>query len=128
MRTADIQGPQRKVVGSSVRPVKARHGAAGIAVKDGRSLPFVVWREWSAPEGYYAENFYVVHPQTREILFEGPEQVRLMWGLQGLTEVSTTVERPFSLEPGRYLLIFALGGMQGGELEFDAVEVEEEAA
>jgi hypothetical protein len=118
---ADLKGSQRKVVSMSVRPLRASHGYHGVAVRGGSALPFVVTRQWSAPAGHYPERFYVVDPTTREILFEGPEQVPLMWGLQGLTEVVDEVHDPFSLEPDTYLMVFALGGAEGGEFEFDAV-------
>jgi hypothetical protein len=111
----------------SVRPLKASHGLGGVAVRDGRTLPFVVTRQWSAPAGHYPERLYVVDPATREIIYEGPEDTPLMWGLQGLTEVVTEVHDSFELEPGTYLLVFVLGGVKGGEFEFEAVEAPEEA-
>ena len=120
--TADIAGAQRKVVVWSIRPLRPSHGDGGIAVRNGRTLPFVVTREWSAPAGHYQENFYIVDPESREIIFEGPGGVETMWGLQGLTRVTTRIEQPFDLTPGTYLLFFGLGGVGGGEFEFEAVE------
>lgn len=125
---ADIKGSQRKVMTMSVRPLKVSHGQSGVAVKKGRSLPFVVTRQWSAPAGHYPERLYVVDPATREIIYEGPEDTPLMWGLQGLTEVVNEVHDSFELQPGTYLLVFVLGGVKGGEFEFEAVEVSAEAA
>ena len=127
MPTADIKGPQRKVMSCGIRPLKPSLGESGIALRDDRTLPFVVERRWSAPAGYYSERFYVVDPTTREIIFEGPESVELMWGLQGLTDVRTEVAGSFPLEPGTYLLVFALGGIGGGEFEFEATEAGAEA-
>lgn len=122
MGTADIKGPQRKVISHWIRPLKPSLGESGIALRNGQSLPFIVWREWSAPAGHYAERFYVVDPTSREIIFEGPERTELMWGLQGLTEVRTEVSASFHLKAGTYLLVFALGGLEGGEFEFEAAE------
>lgn len=112
----------------SVRPLKVSHGQHGVAVREGRALPFIVSRQWSAPAGRYPERLYVVDPATREIIYEGLEDTPLMWGLQGLTEVVTEVHDSFELQPGTYLLVFALGGVTGGEFEFEAVEAPEEAA
>ena len=61
---ADINGSQRKVLVSSVTPVRRTLGAEGIAVRDGKSLPFLVAREWSAPAGIYIERFYIVDPKN----------------------------------------------------------------
>lgn len=128
MPSADIKGPQRKVVSHAIRPLKRSLGEPGIALRGGRTLPFVVERSWSAPAGYYPERFYVVDPATRAIIFEGPESIALMWGLQGLTEVRTEVTESFALDSGTYLLVFALGGIEGGEFEFEAAEAAAETA
>lgn len=125
---ADISGSQRKVVAHSVHPVKARHGGAGIPLKGGKTLPFVVVRGWSAPLGEYAERFYIFDPKSREVLFEGPERIALVNGLQAVTEFQDEVNVPLELKPGTYGLMFALGGMPGGEETVEAYEVAEEAA
>src|SRR3712207_3839110 len=116
---ADISGSQRKVVTSWVRPVKALHGAEGIPIARGQTLPFRLYRAWSAPEGYYPEQWFLVHPETREVLFESGAPIRLIWGLQGLTELTDEIADPIDLEPGTYLIVFALGGLKGGELEVE---------
>lgn len=128
MGTAEIKGAQRKVMSHAIRPLKPSHGSRGIAVRSGRTLPFVVEEEWSAPAGNYAERFYIVDIKTREIIFEGPETLQLMWGLQGLTTVRNEIDESFGLTPGTYLLVFALGGLAGGEFEFEAIEAPSEAA
>jgi hypothetical protein len=119
---AQISGTQRKVMTSSVRPVKPSHGDSGVALRDGRTLPFRVERSWSAPAGVYPEQWFLVRPDTREVLYEGPSVERAIWGLQGLTEVADDVTERFPLEPGRYLVVFALGGFMGGQLEVEASE------
>ncbi|HEV2754689.1 MAG TPA: hypothetical protein VG318_02790 [Actinomycetota bacterium] len=119
---AQISGTQRKVMGSSVRPVKLSHGDSGIPVRDGRTLPFRVQRSWSAPAGVYPEQWFLVRPDTREVLYEGPVVERAIWGLQGLTEVADDVTEPIRLDPGQYLVVFALGGHMGGELEVEAAQ------
>ncbi len=81
-----------------------------------------------APAGTYPEVWYLVDPQTREVLYESPTVDRLVWGLQSLTEVSDRVTAPIPLRPGRYLMVFALGGILGGEFDIEAVEVPAEAA
>jgi hypothetical protein len=125
---ADINGPQRKVVASWVRPTKTSHGAEGIPIQDGKTLPFKVYRAWSAPAGHYPEQWFLVHPETKEVLHEGPAPTRLVWGLQSLSEFTTEVAEPLELAPGKYLIVFALGGLKGGELEVQATAVESSAA
>jgi hypothetical protein len=119
---AQISGTQRKVMGSSVRPVKLSHGESGIPIRDGKTLPFRVQRSWSAPAGVYPEQWFLVRPDSREVLYEGPLEERAIWGLQGLTEVTEDVTDPIALEPGSYLVVFALGGHMGGQQDVEAVE------
>ena len=125
---ADVNGPQRKILTAQVRPAKAAHGPLGIALKDGRTLPFVVTREWSAPAGYYSEQWFLVDPATQEVLFEGPVEEALIWGLQSRTERRTEVEHQIPLEPGTYQIVFALGGLRGGDVEVQAAEAPAEEA
>ena len=125
---ADIHGPQRKILTAEVRPARAAHGTSGIALKDGRTLPFVVIREWSAPEGYYAEQWFLVDPDTQEVLYEGPVEQALIWGLQSRTERRTEVTRQIPLEPGIYQVVFALGGLRGGDVDVQAAEAPAEEA
>ncbi|MDQ3981468.1 MAG: hypothetical protein M3271_02160 [Actinomycetota bacterium] len=122
---APITGTQRKVMTSSVRPVKVSHGDSGIPLRDGRTLPFRVERSWSAPAGVYPEQWFLVRPDTREVLYEGPVVERAIWGLQGLTEVSEDVTEPVPLDPDDYLVVFALGGYMGGQLDVSATEAAE---
>jgi hypothetical protein len=124
---ADIAGHQRKVVMSDVRPARAAFGGSGIALRNGRTLPFVVTRAWNAPAGNYSERWYLVDPATREVLFEGPEHFSSIWGLLSWTELSDEVAEPIPLPPGTYLVVFALGGVQGGEIEVEAAEGPAEA-
>ena len=114
---ADINGPQRKVVMSRVKPARAAHGSDGIALRDGESLPFDVYRAWSAPAGHYPEQWFLVNPQTKEVLYESRAVTRLIFGLQAPTEVTDTVSEPVALEPGTYQVVFALGGLKGGEID-----------
>ena len=122
---AQITGTQRKVMGSSVRPVKTSHGESGIPLRNGKTLPFRVQRSWSAPAGVYAEQWFLVKPDTREVLYEGPSAERAIWGLQGLTEVSEDVTEPFALEPGKYEVVYSLGGHMGGQEEVAAAPAPE---
>lgn len=121
---APITGTQRKVMTSSVRPAKLSHAESGIALRDGRTLPFLVRRSWSAPSGMYPEQWFLVRPDTREVLYEGPAVERPIWGLQGLTEVVDEVTEPFGLDPGSYLVVFSLGGHMGGQTEVEAAEAQ----
>ncbi|MGH2729659.1 MAG: hypothetical protein ACRDJI_03530 [Actinomycetota bacterium] len=125
---ADLQGHQRKIVKTAVRPAKAVHGTAGIAVQDGGTLPFVVTRYWNAPAGNYPETWYLIDPATNEVLHEGPVKLVLVWGLQSLTEVTDRVAEPVALGPGTYRIVFALGGVKGGEVDVEAYELPAEAA
>ena len=86
---ADIAGNQRKLVRSRIRPVRSAYGADGIAVRDGKTLPFVVARGWNAPAGNYPEAFYIVDPKTSEVYYESPPATRLIWGLPAVTDVET---------------------------------------
>ena len=124
---ADIKGPQRKILTAAVRPAKAAHGTEGIAVRGGRSLPFIITREWSAPAGYYSEQWFLIK-KDGEVMYEGPAETRLVWGLQSRTEFSDTVEEPVALEPGEYQIVFALDRLRGGELDVTATEIPAEQA
>ncbi|MFP5298270.1 MAG: hypothetical protein ACLGHL_04710 [Actinomycetota bacterium] len=128
MRTADISGTQRKVVDHSVRPSRLSEGSVGIPVKNGTTRPFVVERSWSAPLGVYEETFYLIDPKTREVLFEGPVVERDVLGLQAMTVVTEEVAEPIALKPGTYGVVFALGGVMGGEFEVEAFEIGSEEA
>jgi hypothetical protein len=125
---ADINGPQRKVLVSAVTPARRTLGDEGIPVRDGKSLPFSVAREWSAPAGIYVESFYIVDPKSREVLYEGAGVERSLWGLQGLTRFETEVRDPIKLAPGTYSVVYSLGGMMGGEFPVEAFEVSAEEA
>lgn len=125
---ADINGPQRKILSARVRPAKAVHGLDGIAISDGRSLPFVVSREWSAPAGHYVEQWFLVKPETGEVFIEGPPREKLILGLQARTELVDEVADSFPLEPGTYQIVFALGGLKGGEIEVQVVQAPAEEA
>ncbi|MGH2786654.1 MAG: hypothetical protein ACRDJV_01930 [Actinomycetota bacterium] len=120
---ADIDGHQRKIVSGSVRPVRAEHGGAGIPLQRDKTLPFVVTRAWNAPAGSYVEAWYLIDPDTREVLFEGPSRRASIWGLQSWEEFTDTVDEAVRLGPGRYEIVFALSGLLGGRLEVEAVEV-----
>lgn len=128
MPTAEISGPQRSVLSFTVKPTKQSHGASGIPLRGGRTLPFTVWRQWIAPAGHYTERFYIVDRESREIIYEGPERLQSAWGLQGATEETTEIAESFPLAAGTYLLVFALGGVSGGEFEVTAFEIPSEGA
>ena len=114
---ADINGPQRKTIMTRVKPAKATHGSDGIVLQDGKTLPFEVYRAWSAPAGYYPEQWFLVDPKTREVLYESRAVTRHMFGLQAPTEVTDVVNEPLELPAGGYQVVFALGGLKGGELD-----------
>jgi hypothetical protein len=125
---ADIAGSQRKVVTSSVHPARGGREAEGIMLRDGRTLPFVVSRSWSAPAGVYVEQWFLVDPTTREVLHQSEPRETSIWGLQALTELTEEVGDGLPLAPGTYLVVFALGGLMGGELEVEAAEAPAEEA
>ena len=125
---ADVDGHQRKVVSSAVRPRRIAHGETGIPLRDGRTLPFVVERAWNAPAGHYVESWYLVDPETREVLHEGPARELVVRGLLTWTEVADEVTAPFELTPGTYLVVLALDGVLGGQFEVQAVEAPAEEA
>ena len=119
---AQITGTQRKVMTSSVGPLKVSQGESGIPLRGGRTLPFRVSRSWSAPAGMYPEQWFLVKPDSREVMYEGPVVERPIWGLQGLTEVVDEVTEPITLEPGPYVVVFSLGGQMGGQVDVAAAE------
>ena len=125
---AEINGNQRKVVTSRAAPLRHAFGSSGIPTRDGRTLPFKVIREWSAPAGHYVERWYLVDPGTREVLYEGPARETLIFGLQSLTELVDEVTEPITLGPGNYSIVYALDGINGGEFEVEAIEAPAEAA
>lgn len=125
---ADINGPQRKILSARTRPLKPTHGLDGIAVREGRCLPFVVERQWSAPAGYYVEQWFLVKPETGEVFIEGPAKESLILGLQARTDLTDEVTEALPLEPGAYRLVFALGGLKGGEVDVQVVEAPAEEA
>jgi hypothetical protein len=125
---ADIRGSQRKVVATEVAPLRRAHGLEGIAVRDGKTLPFSVTRSWSAPAGTYPERFYLIDPKTREVYFEGPAREVSVWGLQSLTGFTDELTEPIPLAPGSYALVFSLGGLLGGEVPVEVTEVSGEEA
>jgi hypothetical protein len=125
---ADIDGHQRKIVAASVRPARAADGDSGIALRGGRTVPFVVTRAWNAPAGNYVEAWYLINPESREVFFEGPSRRASVWGLLSWTEFTDTVEEAIPLEPGNYEIVFALSGLLGGRLPVEAAEVPESPA
>ena len=125
---ADISGSQRKVIAHSVRPLRSGLGAQGITVRRGRAQPFTVTRSWSAPAGFYGEQWFLVEPDTRRVVFEGPLQMALLRGLQAPTRLTDEVRTSFKVEPGSYKLVFALDGLQGGEVDVQVLEAPSEEA
>ena len=125
---ADISGSQRKILEGGARPLKSLHGASGIALRDGQSLPFRVTRSWSAPVGVYYETFYLIDPKSREVLFEGPTREDSIRGLQAITEFQDDVTQPIALKAGTYTLIFSLGGLLGGEASVEVFDLPAEEA
>lgn len=125
---ADIHGHQRKVGRSSIRPVRRLDGDTGISIRKGKTLPFAVTREWNAPAGHYLEQWFLIDPETKEVLYESATAEVEIWGLQSLTALATEVSEPIGLEPGTYAVVFSLAGIKGGELEFEASEAAAEAA
>jgi hypothetical protein len=123
MPTAEINGPQRTVLSFGIAPARPSQGESGIPLRGGRTLPFTVSRQWIAPAGHYAERFYIVDKETRESIWEGPERLQTLWGLQGATDEKTSVDDSFPLEAGTHLVVFALGGVSGGEFDVKAFEI-----
>lgn len=108
--------------------MRTTYGDSGIRVRNGRTLPFTVSREWSAPAGHYAETWYLVHPETREVYFEGPVHTARVVGLQSMTVFTDEITEPIPLQPGTYQLVFALDGQQGGQIDVQVTELTAEEA
>jgi hypothetical protein len=121
---ADVAGLQRKLVRVVTRPVDPLYGYEGIPVEENKTLPFMVTRSWSAPAGRYLERWFLVEPGTSTVVFEGPiRDDVLIWGLQAPTTLTDRLMNPIPLEPGPYLLVFALGGHKAGEVPAEAFRV-----
>jgi hypothetical protein len=97
-------------------------------VRGGRTLPFSVTRGWNAPAGHYAEQWFLVDPGTKEVMYESQPRELLVWGLQSVTDTTDVITDPIPLTPGTYELVFALDGVKGGEVEIAATEVAEGVA
>ena len=108
--------------------MKTSFGDSGIKIRNGRTLSFVVAREWSAPAGHYSETWYLVHPESREVYFEGPVRGARVVGLQSMTELTDEVTEGIRLQPGTYQVVFALGGQQGGQIDVEVSELTAEEA
>lgn len=121
---ADVAGLQRKLLRAAVRPLNPAYGSEGIPVQENRTLPFSVTRAWSAPAGRYLERWFLVEPSTRTVIFEGPvREEALIWGLQAPSSLTDRLMNSIPLDPGPYLLVCALGGHKGAEVEVEAVPV-----
>ncbi|MDQ4144154.1 MAG: hypothetical protein M3198_10510 [Actinomycetota bacterium] len=125
---ADIEGYQRKVVSTRVAPARVTFGDSGIPIRKGKTLPFRLSRQWSAPAGQYVERWYLVQPDTREVLHEGPARTVSLFGLQALTEITDDVTVPIPLQPGSYQIFYSLNGLLGGQFDVEAIEAPAEAA
>jgi hypothetical protein len=125
---AEISGHQRKVVRSAVGPLRGAFGVTGIPIRDGKTQPFAVTRGWNAPAGYYPEGWYLVVPDSGEVLYEAYGGITLIWGLQSVTDITTEVRDPIDLAPGSYRVVFSLGGVKGGEIDVEAFDASSEAA
>ena len=90
---ADINGPQRKVLVATVRPAKTAHGASGIALRRGRTLPFVIYRQWSAPAGYYP--LFTDLPKAKSLEdYERLAPWAAFWGARSTSRSSRQPRRP----------------------------------
>ena len=125
---APISGPQRKVFDARVKPVRSDDGTEGITVRNGATTPFSVYRAWVGPAGHYPEAWYLIDPSTREVLFEWSSEDLHILGLQALTKLETEVKGPIRLPAGKYQIVFALGGIKGGELDVQVAEAPSVAA
>ncbi|MDQ3990854.1 MAG: hypothetical protein M3245_00890 [Actinomycetota bacterium] len=83
----------------------------------GRALPFVVVRQWKAPQGFSTEHFELVAPSGR-VSYTSPRVPRRFPGQMDLASVTQVVEDGTLQEEGVHLASFFLNGRLEGQTEF----------
>ncbi len=83
-------------------PVVRVYGA-----RRGRTMPFVVRRGWSGPQGAYVEEFRIVHAETRVTAYRSHPHILEMAGEFYTDELVDTVV-DVELEVGEYQLVFTV--------------------
>lgn len=91
----------------------------GIALKEQRTLPFVVERSWAGPAGYYVEQ-WSLRRGMKQIVHQSPARYVRVRGIQSVTTEIDRVSEPIELEPGIYTLVLVLNGVFLGSVEVEA--------
>jgi len=86
----------------------------------GRALPFVVVRQWKAPQGYVSESFELVAPSGKTAYASEP-RARYMPGQMDLTTIADPVTDAILEELGIYAASFLIDGELQGQVEFQLV-------
>lgn len=86
----------------------------------GRPLPFVVARQWKAPQGVVVEQFELVAP-SGTAFYRSPPVPRRMRGQMDLTEFVDVVEDCTFEELGVHVASFVIDGEVQGQVEFQLV-------
>lgn len=107
-----------ELVSARVSPA-GRPYEAGLALREGFTVPFVVERSWAGPAGNYTEQ-WSIRRHDGEVLFHGDSKWIRVRGMQSVTEWKDVVDDPLRLDPGTYLLVFVVEGHFMGSVEIAA--------
>lgn len=99
----------------------------GITISEGRTLPFLVERQWSGPAGNYWET-WSIRRGGREILYASKPQLIRTSGMQSVREFVDRVTEPIEIDPGKYHLVFVIEGLFMGSTEIEVTSSDEAAA
>lgn len=99
----------------------------GIAIAEGKTLPFLMERSWSGPAGNYVEQ-WSIRRAMGEIIYQGEPKYVFVRGIQSATLHVDQVDEPFSMEPGTYRLVFVVEGFFMGAAEIQVAPAGSAAA
>ena len=115
-----------ELVSARVTPA-SRPWEEGISLSGGATRPFRVVRLWSGPAGHYIEQ-WSIRRGMREVVYEHPAGEINVRGMQSVSEHVDLIDRPLTLEPGDYLLVFVVEGRFMGSAEISATASSDAAA
>ncbi len=107
--------------GARVAPLDAPY-AAGISTSQGKTLPFIVERQWAGPAGHYNEQWSI--RQGAQVVYESEVVLRFVRGFQSVSAFRDIITEPIPIAPGTYSLVFIMEGRFMGAVD---IEVRDEA-
>jgi len=93
----------------------------GLQVVGGTAKPFLVERSWAGPAGYYWEQ-WSIRRGGRDVIFTSEPKQIFVKGIQSLRVFTDRVDQAISIEPGKYNLVFIVGGLFMGSVEIEVSE------